>query len=125
MRLKMFAPGQLQGFAIAPVTFVSLVAIFGLLGPAPAFAAAPFSGLINFDYSFTEAGYAPYGPGPGAIGNAGDLWNASDVGNPTAPLSLIKSDGTPTTATWSVSTGGSAGGPVPGPYTWLFDINAS
>jgi hypothetical protein len=95
------------------------------LGLFTAFAAAPFAGLINFDCSFAEGGYAPYGPGPGAIGSAGDLWNAFDIGNPTTPLSLTKSDGTLTTATWNISTGGGTGGPVPGPYTWLFDINAS
>src|SRR5262249_40554610 len=84
MRFKMCVPGQFHRLAIAPIRFGSLVAIFGLLGPVPAFAAAPFAGLIDFDFSSTEAGYAPYGPGPAAIGSAGDLWNASDIGNPTS-----------------------------------------
>jgi hypothetical protein len=125
MRLKTFVSTQLHRRAIPLISVGSLVTIFAFLAPVPALAAAPFAGLINFDYSSTETGYAPYGPGPGVIGSAGDLWNANDVGNPATSMSLLKSDGTPTTVTWNVSSGGSIGEHVPGPYTWLFDIDAS
>ncbi len=39
-------------------------------------ASAQFSsGLIDFNYNFSNYGYPGYSTGPGAIGSAGDLWN--------------------------------------------------
>ena len=82
------------------------------------------SGLINFDYSFPEIGLPAYGPGAAAIGSPVDLWNSRAVTDPFGPLLLHKADGTPTSVTWSVSTGG--GGATPntsGTYARLMDAD--
>ncbi|HUB65965.1 MAG TPA: hypothetical protein VL981_00610 [Candidatus Methylacidiphilales bacterium] len=61
-----------------------LIAGFYLVLVMGCFAQSTFtSGIINFD--FYSPGFSPvYGPGAGAIGSSGDIWNgynADDVGN--------------------------------------------
>jgi hypothetical protein len=84
------------------------------------------SGIINFDYSFPEIGLTAYGPGAAAIGFSGDLWNSRSAANPIPPLLLHKADGTPTSVTWSVSTGGGGGNPnTTGAYARLMDADTA
>ena len=82
-------------------------------------------GLIDFDYSVTNlVNYSPYGPGPAAVGSAGDLWNtSSQLGG--GSLTLKRTDGTSTTAIWSLSSGGGVGANIGGAYGRLFDISVA
>jgi len=80
------------------------------------------SGVIGFDYNLADYGFPGYGPGPGAIGSAGDVWNTASTVD-TSPLSLNKTDGTPTSAVWNLSGGGGVGSNIGGTYARLMDIN--
>jgi hypothetical protein len=55
----------------------TLTAVFGLLSATTAHAVWAGPGRINFDFISSGKGpaFGVYGPGVGAIGNAGDLWN--------------------------------------------------
>jgi hypothetical protein len=80
-------------------------------------------GLVNFDYNWTDLGWSAYGPGPGAIGSAGDIWNTEQL-YPTGPLTLNKADGSACTVTWDQSGGGGGATPhITGTYAKLFDVS--
>ena len=86
------------------------------------------SGIINFDHSDPEIGYPAYGPGPAAIGSAGDLWNTVSMtyygGEPKGPLSLYNTNGTSTSVEWSLLSGGGISDPtIGGTYGRLFDVS--
>ena len=84
------------------------------------------SGIIDFDYNWTESGYPAYGPGAAAIGSAGDLWNTiSADGQQNNPLNLYNTDGTSTSVIWSLSSGGSQGNAIGGTYGRLFDVSVA
>jgi hypothetical protein len=106
-----------------------LLTVPWLAMPAGATVVAPGfnSGVIGFDYSFPEIGYAAYGPGPGAIGSAGDLWNSVSTiyygGTQKGPLSLFNTDGAATSVQWYVTGGGGLSGADGGTYGRLFDVS--
>jgi hypothetical protein len=80
------------------------------------------NGLIDFDYNLANYGFPAYGPGPGAVGSPGDLWNTSLQSSPD-PLHLKRTDGTSTSVIWSLSSGGGLGANIGGAYGRLFDIS--
>ena len=84
------------------------------------------SGIISFDYNWSAFGYVSYGPGPGAIGAIGDLWNSVslDAADPRN-VSLMTTDGKPTSVVWFAPSGGGSGEHFPGPYGRLFDVQDS
>src|ERR1035441_1013882 len=81
------------------------------------------SGIISFDYNWSAFGYVPYGPGPGAIGGIGDLWNSVslDAQDPRN-LSLMTTAGKPTSVVWYAPSGGASAWCSRGPYGKLFDV---
>jgi hypothetical protein len=84
------------------------------------------NGNINFDYAYPEGGVQVYGPGPGAIGSAGDFWNTADVmsvGQYISPLSLFDGHGIATGVSWSYVGGGGIIGGMGGTYGALIDIS--
>ncbi len=84
------------------------------------------SGIIDFDYSDSAAGYPVYGPGAAAIGSAGDLWNTavvSDVGQLVSPVNLYSTDGTSTGVQWSYLGGGGILSGIGGTYGGLVDVS--
>jgi hypothetical protein len=85
----------------------------------------PVTGTINFNFSYPGIGYPAYGPGPGAIGSAGDVWNTESLINANNPLSLEQSGGTATTAVWSLASGGGVATTIGGTYGRLFDASAA
>jgi hypothetical protein len=98
-----------------------VILLLATLSSAPVSAAGFDSGIINFDYSYPELGFLPYGPGPGAIGSAGDYWNTASFTSPSLS-DLMTADGTATDVTWTLTTG-SGGGTynITGVYARLFD----
>src|SRR5436190_8455527 len=81
------------------------------------------SGIIGFDYGEAGAGFPAYTTGPGAIGSVGDLWNTQDTAN-TSAISLMKNDGTMTSAVWQLSGGGGTATPnINGNYARLLDVS--
>jgi hypothetical protein len=84
------------------------------------------NGIINFNYNFPEYGYQVYGPGPGAIGSAGDFWNTADttsVGEYISPLSLFNASGAATSVQWSYVGGGGIASGYGGTYDRLVNIS--
>jgi hypothetical protein len=85
------------------------------------------SGIIDFDFNYTEIGWPAYGPGAAAIGSAGDLWNSVSVtyfaGQSPGPLNLYKTDGSSTSVKWFNAFGGGLGATIGGIYGRLFDAS--
>jgi hypothetical protein len=92
---------------------IVLVASFTYAGPAQSFD----SGIIDFCY-YQYGATIPYGPGPAAIGSAGDLWNSAQITMSLSPL--LNVSGLTTDVAWAVSSGGGISGGLGGTYGWLF-----
>jgi hypothetical protein len=84
------------------------------------------SGIIDFSYNDSGAGYPVYGPGAAAIGSAGDLWNTvgeSELGQQISPVNLFRTDGASTDVQWSYLGGGGILSGLPGTYGGLVDVS--
>lgn len=101
--------------------FLSMLIISQALVCRVAFSQVQFtSGIINYDQYCTACNYPPYGPGPGAIGLAGDLWNHGQLGSPTLIPHLTRTDGSATSVGWTIVSGGGVSIALGGRYGWLF-----
>lgn len=91
------------------------------------------SGIVNFDQYFIAQGsitqnFPAYGPGPAAIGSAGDLWNTLAVGSYgpyVSPLNLYNADGAATSVKWSYLGGGGYVVDLLGTYGRLVDAGTA
>ncbi len=81
------------------------------------------SGLVDFDYDWTDQGYSVYGPGPGAVGSANDSWNTAELYN-AGTFTLNTADGSPSSVAWYRAGGGGAATGVTGTYANLFDVSS-
>jgi len=104
-----------------PSTLLAVL-FLGALVSARVSAVGFVSGTVDFDYNFAAYGYAAYGPGPGAIGSAGDVWNTASTID-TSPLNLYDANGNPTSLVWSLSGGGGLSTYLGGTYGSLMDVS--
>jgi hypothetical protein len=111
-----------RGLIVRKVSIIICIILLAALTSVRESAAEFNDGLIDFDYNWTDLGYPAYGPGPGAIGSAGDLWNTSQL-YPTGPLPLNKTDGSATSVMWSLSGAGGVAANISGVYAKLFDVS--
>ncbi len=104
--------------SLVRIAKLSLLTILCSAGNA-AFATAGFySGTIDFCYQFPDFGNLAYGPGPAAIGSAGDLWNSTYL--LTGLNTLFDTTGATTDVSWVFSTGIGYGYTLGGTYGRLF-----
>jgi hypothetical protein len=120
--MKTLLKTQKACFCKFPTSLTAL--LFSALGAASA--SAQFnSGLIDFNYNAPNYGFPGYTSGPGAIGSPGDQWNSVAWASDN-PVNLITTDGSLTSAIWTINGGGGLATPnLNGAYAGLLQASTA